>query len=42
MINIASSVEFSRGGENQQQASRVKQANKVLPATLRQANMLTN
>ena len=42
MISIASPVELSQGGENQQQALRVKQENKVLPGTSRQANMWTN
>ena len=42
MISIASSVELPLGGENQQQAPRVKQENKVLPTTSRQAKMWTN
>ena len=38
-ISIASSVEVLRGGENQQQAPRVKQENRVLPGTSRQVNL---
>ena len=38
LSSMASAVELSRGGENQQQGPRMKQENKTLPSTSRQAS----
>ena len=42
LSSIASSVELSRGGENQQQGQRLKQESKAMPSTSRQASIWTH
>ena len=42
LSSITSSVELSRGGENQQLGQRLKQERKAMPSTSRQASIWTH